>query len=81
MNELTARKHRLIAQADLNRKLIVEECTQLSEQWNATRARVGQNRWWLVGGAIAGGWLITRRAHGLLKWLPTAFGILRILRR
>lgn len=81
MNDLVVRKRLLIAQADLHRQLIGMECAQIRGSWEAVRSFAGRHRWWLLGGAFAGGWLLTRRARGAARWLPTLIATWRALKR
>ena len=77
MNNLAARKRLLIAQADLHRQLIGYERQQLHDQWNAAFSFTQHKRWWVVGGAMVGGALLTRRGRGLARWLPTVIATWR----
>jgi len=78
MNDLIARKRLIIAQADLYRQRIGLERQRLCQRVDQTRDFVRQNRWWLVGGAIASGVLLAPKNRGWLGWLPLVSKLLRI---
>lgn len=88
MNDLASRKRLLIAQTELHRQLIALERLQLQARWVGTRERartaIADRRWWLVGGALVAGVLLTRaspRLRNLLGWGPTVLAALRGLQR
>ena len=70
MNNLTARKRLIIAEAGLHRRVIEGQ----------TQDFVQQKRWWLLGGAAVGGILLAPRWRRFLGLLPLAPDLLRILR-
>jgi hypothetical protein len=80
MNDLTARKRLLIAQADLHRHLIELECGRMLQRLGRTRDAVHQKRWWLLGGAAAGGFLLPAKWRRLLALLPLIPDFFRMLR-
>jgi hypothetical protein len=78
MNDLITRKRLIIAQADQHRQVIELECQRLRQRVDQTRDLVRQNRWWLVGGAIASGVLLAPKKRGWLGWLHLVSKLLRI---
>ena len=80
MNGLAERKRLLIAQANLHRELIAAERLRLQDHWHSTHDFVGQNRWWLLGSAIAGGVLLAANWRGVTRWLPTLIATWRALK-
>jgi hypothetical protein len=81
VNDLAARKRLLVAQADGHRRAIALERQRVLQQFEQARDFVQGNRWWLLGGALAGGLLLAPRRSGLLGWLPLAADLWRSLRR
>lgn len=81
LKELRQRKQLLTLQADLQRQLLVLECGQWQDRFSASRQRFQANRWWLAGGALAVGWLFTRKLPSLARWLPLALPAWRAVRR
>jgi hypothetical protein len=73
MNELTARKRALIAQADLHRQSIEMEWQRVMRRLGRTKDFIHQNRWWLLGGTIIGGFLLTKRWRGFLVLMLAVF--------
>lgn len=80
MNSLAARKRLLISQSELSRQLLRFERLNLQQRVGDTRERLQANRWWLVGGALGVGWLITRKMPRMAAWLPMALPALRMIR-
>ncbi|MGO8836242.1 MAG: hypothetical protein ACLQAH_04725 [Limisphaerales bacterium] len=80
MNDLTARKRLIIAQADLHRQVIELECQRVVQRLDRTQDFVHQKRWWLLGGAAVGGLLLAPRWRRFLGWLPLIPDVLRVLR-
>ena len=80
MNNLTARKRLIIAQADLHRQAVELECRRILQRVEQTQDFVQQKRWWLLGGAAVGGILLAPRWRRFLGLLPLAPDLLRILR-
>jgi ElaB/YqjD/DUF883 family membrane-anchored ribosome-binding protein len=78
MKNLAAHKRLIIAQADLHRQVIEQERQRLRQRVGQTRDFVRKNRWWLVGGAIASGFVLAPKKRGWLGWLPLASKLLRI---
>ncbi len=79
MNELAARKRLLIAEADLHRQVIRFERTGLAHRWQSARTFTGRNQWWILGGALGLGLLLTRRFRRVVQWLPVAVATWRSL--
>jgi hypothetical protein len=77
MNDLTARKRLIITQADLHRQVIELECQRILQRVGQTQDLVHQKRWWLLGGAAIGGFLLAPRWRGVLGWLPMIPDLLR----
>ena len=77
MNELAARKRLLIAEADLHRQLLRSEQIGLSRRWDSARTLAGRNQWWILGGALGLGLLLTRRWRGVVQWVPVALATWR----
>jgi hypothetical protein len=78
MNDLITRKRLIIAQADQHRQVIELERQRLRQRVDHARDFVRQNRWWLVGGAIASSILLAPKKRGWLGWLPLVSKLLRI---
>jgi hypothetical protein len=82
MNDLTARKGLLIAQSDRHRQSIELEYQRVLHRRGRTQDFIYQNRWWLLGGAAVGGFLLARRwRRGFLGLLPLIPDLLRLCRR
>lgn len=81
MSDFTRRKRLLVAQADLHRELLGLERASWRKCHDAADAFAGRNRWWLIGGAIAGGVVLVRNWRGLAHWLPTLIAVWRALKR
>lgn len=77
LNALAARKRLILARADLHRQLLAVEGDRLQGRWDSAQSFVTRNRWWLIGGAVAGGALLTRGWRGLLSLTPTLFSVVR----
>lgn len=80
MKDLTSRKRLIIAQADLHRQIIELECQCVLQRLGRTQDFVHQKRWWLLGGAAVGGFLLTPRWRRFLGLLPLIPDLLRVLR-
>lgn len=80
MNNLTAHKRLIIAQADLHRQVIELECRRVLQRVGQTQDFVHQKRWWLLGGAAVGGFLVAPRWRRFLGLLPLIPDVLRVLR-
>ena len=80
MNDLITRKRLIIAQADLHRQVIELECQRILQRLGQTQDFIHQKRWWLLGGAAVGGFLIAPRWRHFLRWLPLIPDLLRTLR-
>jgi hypothetical protein len=81
MNELLERKQAIIAQADLHRGLIALERLRLTQRSVNATAFLEHNRWWLLGGAVVVGAVISRRWRGFASWVPTLVATARGLLR
>jgi hypothetical protein len=81
MNDLTTRKRLLIAQAELHRHCIELECQRVVQHMSQAQDFIHQKRWWLLGGAAVGGFLLAPRWRGFLGLLPLIPSLLRVLRR
>jgi cytochrome c-type biogenesis protein CcmH/NrfG len=77
---LAERKRLLVQQADAQRTLLVTERRRLQDRLATAREQLSTHRWWLLGGAAAVGWLAAGRLGGVRRWLPVAFGAMRIVR-
>jgi hypothetical protein len=81
MNTLAERKRVLILEAELHRTLIGLERVQLHQRAEELRERITANRWWLLGGAVAAGWLSTRLFGSVLRLLPAGMAAWRIVQK
>ena len=81
MNDLAARKRLLVAQAGLHRQLLELEGRRVLQRVDRARDFVHRNRWWLLGGAVAGGVLLAPKRRGFLEMLPRIPELLRLFRR
>lgn len=81
LNALAARKQLLVAQADLHRQLLSMEVTRLGNARLGPDGVVTRHRWWLVGGAVVVGTVLTRYWRGVAQWLPPALSVARTLIR
>lgn len=84
LDNLAGRKRLLIAEADLNRRLIGAECAHLRSRlgWlkDAGRQLSASGPWLAAGGALAG-LLAARRWRKVARWIPTALAGWRWFRR
>lgn len=80
LKELAARKQLLLAQANLHRELLGFERLQFAHQTTVATTFLGRHRYWLLGGALVGGFLLARKRGGLVAWLPGALALLRSIR-
>ncbi len=80
VNRLSERKRLLVFQADLHRQLLGLERNQLFQGVGEARDRLYANRWWLIGGTVAVGWLFTRRLPAFARWLPALMPAWRLVR-
>ncbi|MGH7956240.1 MAG: hypothetical protein ACREH8_04425 [Opitutaceae bacterium] len=71
VNDLAERKRLLVLHAELHRQIIEIERFRMQQRLDVTRERFYANRWWLLGGLAAAGWLSTRRLGPLLKLLTS----------
>ena len=81
LDDLVARKRLILARSDLHRQIIALEQQSLAGRWSGAAEFAGRRRWWLLGGALAGGWLLGPRVVGLVRWLPAVIDLLRAWRR
>jgi hypothetical protein len=81
MNDLTARKRLLIVQADLHRHFLELECQRVVQRLSQAQDFVHQKRWWMLGGAAVGGFLLAPRWRSFLGLLPLIPDFLRPFRR
>lgn len=81
LNELAARKQLLVAQADLHRQLLSMEVARLGTTRLGSNEFVSRHRWWLLGGAVVVGTVLTRYWRGFAQWLPPAFSVARTFLR
>lgn len=81
MNALAERKRVLILEAELHRTLIGLERVQLHQRAGEWRERVTANRWWLLGGAVAAGWLSTRALGSVFRLLPAGVAAWRLVQK
>lgn len=80
MNDLANRKRLLAAQADLHRAVVGLECARWQGRLNAAGSFTSNNRWWLAGGALVVGVLLTRHWRSFVHWLPTVTTVWRALK-
>ncbi len=80
VNRLAERKRLLVLQADLHRQLLAFERNQLRQDVGDARDRLHANRWWLIGGTVAAGWLFTRKLPAFARWLPALMPAWRLVR-
>jgi hypothetical protein len=81
MNALSTRKQLIIAQADVHRQFIELEGRRLLQHVGRAGDLAEQHRWWLVGGAALGSWLLPPRWRGLLGLLPMIPDLMKFFRR
>lgn len=82
LNALATRKQLLVAQADLHRQLLSMEVARLGNvRLGATGGSIAHHRWWLLGGAVLVGTILTRYWRGAAQWLPSALSIARTFLR
>lgn len=76
LNALAERRHLLVLEADLHRRLIAVERESLRARWAGLRAAgelVGSHKpLFMMGGAVAG-LFVVRHWRKLARWLPAAF--------
>lgn len=78
LNDLDARKRLVLSRADLHREVLTFARDELHGRMDATHEFVERHRWWLIGGALAGGAILARGWRGLnSSALPTILGVLR----
>jgi hypothetical protein len=83
VNDFAEQKRLLVLQAELHRQIIEIERFRMHQRFDLARERFYANRWWLLGGLAAAGWLSTRKFGALLKLVPmgmTAWGMVQKLR-
>ena len=80
MNNLTARKRLLIAEATVHRQLIALECENILHHVGRTQEAVRKKRWWLLSGAAVGGYLLPEKWRRYLRVVPLIPDLLRIFR-
>lgn len=80
LSDLATRKRLLVAQADLHRVGVGLACTGLSGSCAAARGFASQHRWWLIGGAVVAGVVLTRRWRSIAAALPTVVSVWRAFR-
>ena len=83
LNELNASADMLAAQAEIYRGMLQADALLLQqrlgwvERFSSSAGRVSP---WLLGGAAAAGFLMLRRWGGILRIVPTALSVWRIIR-
>lgn len=81
MNALVARKRQIIELSDSHRQSIERESRRLAQLVDRAREFVHQKRWWLLGGAAVGGFLLAPSWRGFSKWFPLISDLVRAVRR
>ncbi len=79
LSDLRARKELILAEADLHRQLLMLERLRWQRRGAEAQQFVGEQRWWLLGGALAVGVILNRRWKGLAQWLPTVIATTRAM--
>jgi len=75
---LAERKQLLTQRAAIYRDLIATERLIIQARCSSVPAFLGSQRGLFVAGAAVVGWLLARRAGGVLRWLPIAMSAWRI---
>ncbi len=78
MNPLEERKRILVLQGELQRQSIALEQVMLQRRLDHAREGLQSHRWWVVAATVAVGWFTTRKAGGLLRWIPLLTGAWRM---
>ena len=84
LNQLAQRKRLLLAQSELQRRLLALECARLRTRLaplESVEENLGRLRPWLLAAGAAAGLLAARRWRRLLRWLPAALAVWRWWRR
>ena len=79
--ELADRKQLLVMQGELHRQIIEIERFRLHHRLDEARERFHSNRWWLLGGLAAAGWLSTRKFGALVKLVPFVMTAWRMVQK
>lgn len=74
---LADRKRLIVARSDLHREIAALEYRQLHQRGTSALSLPTKGFGWLIGGAIAGGLLLTKPGRGLARWVPTLLSIWR----
>lgn len=80
MKNLNDQKRLLVLQADMHRQMLALEQQHLRQGVGDARERLAAGRWWLIGGGLIGGWLLTRKLPSLARWLPVMMPAWRLAR-
>jgi hypothetical protein len=81
MNALEARKRRILDQSDSHRQIIEGESRRIAQRVGRARIFFHQKRWWLLGGAAVGGFLLAPIWRDFSKWVPLIPDLARAMRR
>ena len=81
LRELAEKKRLLVLQADLHRQIIGIERLRVHQRFANTRSRFQSNRWLLLGLLGTAGWLSTRKLGALVKIVPIAMTVWRMVQK
>lgn len=81
MNDFAEQKRVLLARADVHRQIIEIERFRLQQRIDDARERFHANRWWILGGIAATGWLTTRKSTSLFRLVPAAMTAWRMVQK
>jgi hypothetical protein len=84
MTELAERRRLLLLEAELHRSIIGLECQALRGRLaslSALRGQVAGGKPWFIGAAAVAGLLAARHWRKVIRWLPRALIVWRLLRK
>jgi hypothetical protein len=81
MNDFAEQKRMLVLRAELHRQIIQIERFRLEQRVDIARERFHANRWWIIGGVAATGWLSTRKFTSLFRLVPAGMAAWRMVQK
>ncbi len=81
VNDFAEQKRVLLLHGELHRQIIEIERLRLHQRVDLARERFQANRWWIVGGIAAAGWMSTRKFTSLLRLVPAGLAAWRMAQK